>query len=79
MNMIKKSPKFYLGLFFKIYFAYFYQMKTITISKKEIIKADKTRHRDELISYGLYNIFRNQTFKDKKSYSRKDKHKKLPI
>jgi len=47
----------------------------ITFSKEEILKADKTRHRSELIEMGAYNLFKNQTFKDKKAYSRKPKHK----
>lgn len=47
----------------------------ITFSKEDILKAEKTRHRAELIEAGAYNVFRNQTFKDKKAYSRKPKHK----
>jgi hypothetical protein len=47
----------------------------ITFSKEDILKADKTRHRAELIEVGAYNLFKNQTFKDKKAYSRKSKYK----
>ena len=47
----------------------------IKFSKEDILKADKTRHRAELIEVGAYNLFKNQTFKDKKAYSRKPKHK----
>ncbi len=45
----------------------------ITITKEEILKSEKARHRAELIACGQYNIFRNQTFKSKKTYNRKDK------
>jgi hypothetical protein len=48
---------------------------TITISKEQILKSEKARHRAELIATGQYNMFKNQTFKDKKAYSRKAKHK----
>jgi hypothetical protein len=44
----------------------------ITISKQQIIKSEKSRHRSELIACGKYNIFKNQTFKSKKTYSRKN-------
>ena len=47
----------------------------ITFTKEDILKAEKTRHRAELIANGQYNMFKNQTFKDKKAYSRKPKHK----
>ena len=47
----------------------------ITITKEQILKSDKSRHRSDLIEVGAYNIFKNQTLKDKKSYSRKPKHK----
>jgi hypothetical protein len=47
----------------------------ITFSKEDILKAEKTRHRAELIEAGAYNLFKNQTFKDKKAYSRKSKYK----
>ena len=47
----------------------------ITITKEQIIKSNKARHRSELIEAGAYNVFRNQTFKDKKAYSRKPKHR----
>jgi hypothetical protein len=52
-------------------------MKTskVTITKEQLLKFEKARHRAELIACGQYNIFRNQSFKDKKTYSRKDKHK----
>ncbi len=46
----------------------------LTITKEQILKAEKTRHRAELIANGQYNMFKNQTFKDKKAYSRKSKH-----
>jgi hypothetical protein len=45
----------------------------ITITKEQILKSEKARHRAELIACGQYNMFRNQTFKNKKAYSRKDK------
>jgi hypothetical protein len=47
----------------------------IKITKEELLKAEKARHRAELIATGQYNMFKNQTFKDKKAYSRKPKHK----
>jgi len=47
----------------------------ITITKEQLLKSEKARHRAELIAVGAYNVFRNQTFKDKKAYSRKPKYK----
>lgn len=47
----------------------------ITITKEQILKSEKARHRAELIATGQYNMFKNQTFKDKTAYSRKPKHK----
>ena len=49
---------------------------TITISKADIIKADKASRRKSEIEAGAYGMFKNKTFKDKKSYTRKDKYKK---
>jgi len=48
---------------------------TIKITKEQLLKAEKAAHRAELIATGQYNMFKNQTFKDKKAYSRKPKHK----
>jgi hypothetical protein len=52
-------------------------MKTLTIniSLEQLLLAEKTKRRNELISSGQYGIFKNKTFKDKKAYSRKSKHK----
>lgn len=47
----------------------------ITITREQILKAEKTRHRAELIATGQYNMFKNQSFKDKTAYTRKSKHK----
>lgn len=47
----------------------------IKITKKELLKAEKAKHRAELIATGQYNMFKNQTFKDIKTYTRKSKHK----
>ena len=47
----------------------------ITITKEQILKAEKARHRAELIATGQYNIFKNQSFKDKTAYTRKPKHR----
>jgi hypothetical protein len=43
----------------------------ITISREEILKAEKARLRAELIANGQYGMFKNKTFKNKKAYCRK--------
>jgi len=48
---------------------------SVKLSREDLLKAEKTRRRLEIIEAGAYNIFKNQTFKDKKAYSRKSKHK----
>lgn len=45
-------------------------------TKAENIKADKGIHRSIMIEMGVYNIHKEKVYKDKKGYSRKDKHKK---
>jgi hypothetical protein len=52
-------------------------MKTLTIniSFEQLLLSEKTKRRNELISSGQYGIFKNKTFKDKKAYCRKSKHK----
>jgi hypothetical protein len=45
------------------------------ITKEDLMKMNKSAHRKALIGAGLYNIHKNRTFKTKKDYSRKDKHK----
>jgi len=54
-------------------------MKTLNIhiSLEELHLAEKSRVRNELISSGQYNLHKNQTFKDKKVYCRKSKHKTI--
>lgn len=51
------------------------KISKITITKEQILKAEKSRHRAELIATGQYNLFKNQSFKDKTTYTRKSKHK----
>jgi hypothetical protein len=49
----------------------------MSIKKKYDINKDRRRARRELdIEEGTYNRFKNKTFKNKKDYSRKEKHKK---
>ncbi len=49
----------------------------ITISKEELRKIEKRKHRQELIDAGVYNIHKPKVHKDKKnSYKRKTKHPK---
>jgi len=49
---------------------------TITISKSDLIKAEKASRRNAEIEAGMYGMFKNKTFKNKKAYTRKDKHQK---
>lgn len=43
--------------------------------KKEQIKTDKGIHRSLMMEMGVYNIHKEKVYKDKKKYSRKEKHK----
>ena len=43
--------------------------------KLDSIKVDKGIHRENMISMGVYNIHKEKVYRDKKKYSRKDKHK----
>lgn len=43
--------------------------------KTEQIKIDKGIHRSLMLEMGLYNIHKEKAYKDKKKYSRKEKHK----
>ena len=54
-------------------------MKNLTIKIKieDINKAQKTARRAALIEAGVYSLHKNRTFKSKKAYTRKDKHKSL--
>lgn len=44
--------------------------------KIEDIKTDRAIHRSILLEMGLYNIHKEKIYKDKKAYTRKQKHKK---
>lgn len=46
------------------------------LSQIEKIKADKGIHREVMMEMGMYNIHKEKVYKDKKQYTRKDKHKK---
>ena len=46
---------------------------SIKISKEDMNKSFKTSIRTEMIELGIYNIYKNKTFKSKKTYSRKDR------
>jgi hypothetical protein len=43
---------------------------------KEKIKVDKGIHREIMIDMGMYNIHKEKVYRNKKSYTRKEKHKK---
>jgi hypothetical protein len=45
-------------------------------STKDQIKVDKGIHRDIMLEMGMYNIHKEKVYRDKKTYSRKAKHKK---
>ena len=45
------------------------------ISKETMSKIKKASRRDMMIDAGVYNIHKNKSFKCKKDYTRKDKHK----
>jgi len=47
------------------------------ITKEDLMDMQKSAHRKALIEAGLYNIHKNRTFKTKKDYTRKTKHKSL--
>lgn len=40
------------------------------------IKMDKGIHRSIMMEMGVYNIHKEKVYKEKKSYTRKEKHKK---
>lgn len=46
------------------------------MKKIEKLKADKGIHREVMMEMGMYNIHKEKVYKDKKQYTRKDKHKK---
>lgn len=46
---------------------------SIHISLEQLQLLEKAKRRKELIEAGQYNAHKNQTFKDKKTYSRKSK------
>lgn len=43
--------------------------------KNEQIKTEKGIHRKLMMEMGMYNIHKEKVYKDKKKYTRKDKHK----
>lgn len=45
-------------------------------SAKEKVKVDKGIHREIMMEMGMYNIHKEKVYRDKKTYSRKDKYKK---
>ncbi len=47
-----------------------------TQSKTEKVKVDKGIHREIMMEMGMYNIHKEKVYRDKKTYTRKDKHKK---
>ena len=52
-------------------------MKNFTITKNDILKMEKAASRKAEIEAGLYGAFtKNKVHKSKKTYTRKDKHKK---
>ena len=53
----------------------FIQVKKAKPMKKEQIKVDKGIHRQLMMEMGMYNIHKEKVYKDKKRYSRKEKHK----
>ena len=65
--------------------AYFCQNKQnqlamiITINKNDIVSIYKSARRQAAIESGSYGRFNNKVFKDKKTYSRKSKHKKTQL
>lgn len=48
----------------------------ITITKRDLIKVEKSKIRKELVDSGMYMAFPNKVHKSEKNYSRKIKHKK---
>lgn len=45
------------------------------ITKEDLMNIEVTQRRKAMIEAGVYNIHKNRTFKTKKDYSRKAKHK----
>ena len=45
-------------------------------TSKDQIKVDKGIHREIMLEMGMYNIHKEKVYRDKKTYSRKEKYKK---
>jgi len=45
------------------------------ISKNSLRNSQKAVRRDAMLELGIYNIHKNRTFKSKKNYTRKPKHR----
>lgn len=45
------------------------------ITKEDLMKIEVTKRRKVMIEAGVYNLHKNKTFKTKKDYTRKVKHK----
>jgi len=45
-------------------------------TKIEQVKVDKGIHREIMMEMGMYNIHKEKVYRDKKTYSRKEKYKK---
>ena len=50
-------------------------MKKVNSAKAKV-KVDKGIHREIMMEMGMYNIHKEKVYRDKKTYSRKDKYKK---
>ena len=50
--------------------------KVLTITKEQLLKMDKTAHRNALKETGQLNIPKHKVHKNDKDYVRKPKHKK---
>lgn len=46
------------------------------ITKEDLMNIEKSARRKTMIEAGVYNIHKNKSFKSKKEYTRKDKHRK---
>lgn len=46
------------------------------ITQEDLMNIEKTVRRKAMIDAGVYNIHKNKSFKSKKEYTRKDKHRK---
>jgi len=46
------------------------------ITKEDLMNIEKSNRRKAMIEAGVYNIHKNKSFKSKKEYTRKDKHRK---